>query len=63
MTLRTSKPRVLRSKRGVALLLFAIIALFAVLYVAVGATAFPRTQEQEQESTHQTQTEPDATVR
>jgi hypothetical protein len=58
MTLRPSKPRVLRSKRGVALLLFAIIALFAVLYVAVGATAFLRTQEQE--PTRQTQTAPDA---
>ncbi|MFC7377717.1 hypothetical protein [Brevundimonas sp. GCM10030266] len=43
---KRSKPPVLRSKRGVAILLVAIVALFAVIYLGVGATAFLRMQLQ-----------------
>lgn len=40
------KPRILRSKRGVAVLLVLIVAIFALIYVATGATAFLRTTQQ-----------------
>lgn len=44
----TPKPNILRSRRGVALLLVLIVVLFGVIYVATGATAFLRTQHAEQ---------------
>lgn len=47
MTEQKPKPPILRSKRGVLILLAAIVAIFAVLYVSIGATAFLRTQETE----------------
>jgi hypothetical protein len=43
---KRSKPPVLRSKRGIVILLAAIIALFVVIYLGVGATAFLRMQLQ-----------------
>lgn len=43
----TPKPSILRSRRGVALLLVLIALLFGVIYVATGATAFLRTQNAE----------------
>lgn len=43
---KQEKPRVLRSKRGVAILLIAIVAFFVVIYLGVGATAFLRMQMQ-----------------
>lgn len=46
MTVRSGKPLILRSKRGIVVLLAAIVALFAVIYVGVGATAFLRTETQ-----------------
>lgn len=49
MEQHTPKPGILRSRRGVAILLFAIVAIFALIYVATGATAFLRTQNQEKE--------------
>lgn len=44
MTRRTSKPSILKSRRGVILLLLILAAGFALLYFGVGATAFLRTQ-------------------
>jgi len=44
MTRRTPKPPILKSKRGVIVLLLVLAAIFAALYVGVGATAFFRTQ-------------------
>lgn len=50
MTVRSPKPPILRSKRGVALLLAAIVAVVVILYVGVGATAFLRTSLQDEPS-------------
>lgn len=44
MARRTSKPPVLKSKRGVILLLIVLAVIFAMLYFGVGATAFLKTQ-------------------
>ncbi|MFC7380065.1 hypothetical protein [Brevundimonas sp. GCM10030266] len=46
MTIRSSKPSVLRSRRGIIVLMVSIIALFAIIYVGIGATAFLRTANQ-----------------
>lgn len=43
----TPKPSILRSRRGVALLLVLIVVLFGMIYIATGATAFLRTQNAE----------------
>lgn len=43
---KSPKPRILLSKRGVILLLVAILAIFVVLYLGIGATAFLRMQLQ-----------------
>lgn len=50
MTVRSDKPPILRSKRGLIVLMVAIIALFAVIYVGIGATAFVRTERQNERS-------------
>lgn len=50
MTVRSKKPPVLRSKRGIVVLMVAIIALFALIYAGVGATAFLRTARQDEPS-------------
>lgn len=47
MTVRSTKPPILRSKRGIVVLMVAILALFAVIYAGVGATAFLRTAKQD----------------
>lgn len=44
MARRTPKPPILRSKRGVIILLVVLVAIFVALYVGVGATAFFKTQ-------------------
>lgn len=50
MTVRSNKPPILRSKRGIVVLLVAILSLFAVIYVGIGATAFLRTAKQDEPS-------------
>ena len=52
-----SKPPVLRNPRKVLVLLAAGAVLFAVLYVAIGATGFLRTQQAEPPRTVQGQAE------
>lgn len=44
MARRTKKPAVLKSRRGVIILLIVIAVIFATLYLGVGATGFFRTQ-------------------
>jgi hypothetical protein len=44
MSRRTPKPPILRSKRGVIVLIVVLVAIFAALYIGTGATAFFKTQ-------------------
>lgn len=44
MPRRAPKPSILKSKRGVAILLLVLALIFGLLYFGVGATAFLRTQ-------------------
>lgn len=44
MARRTNKPAVLKSRRGVIILLIVVAVIFATLYLGVGATGFFKTQ-------------------
>lgn len=45
------KPPILRNRRGIMLLIVGIATLFAVLYLAIGAMALMRTQDQDDPTT------------